>query len=165
MGRRRLAAALLFAAASLAASEAVAQQGQRASVQDVSKAVRGEETAPIGPGGVPQPPKAEDGRDYVYLDVVRVTAIRERRAARTYAVWPRITVAKEHDPAVFAAAAPRLMDALVTTLSEMAQVDWPGEARMDLSLAAELAKTQAEAIVGAGELDALDFVHVEVQIF
>ncbi|MGZ0190044.1 MAG: hypothetical protein ACKVH0_18910 [Alphaproteobacteria bacterium] len=159
--------ALIVAACCAAApSVAVAQQkGKRASITDVSKNVRGEDTTPNGPNGFPQPPKAEDGRDYVYLGVVHVTAIRNRRAARSYGVWPRFTLPEGSSPDDLLAVEVIIQDTLVSSLTEIAQIDWPGAAKLDTAIAAQLAKQRVDAILGKDKIDALDFVHVEVQVF
>lgn len=157
---------LIFAAVfALVSLDAAAQQSKRARVQDVSKAVRGEEDVPTGPAGIPRPPKSEDGRDYVYLDAVYVTAIRERRAARTYTMWPRVTVPEDGRATDIDRAEHRIRDALVAALTEVAQIDWPGPSKIDLGVASELAKARVVAVLGKGKVDALDFIHVEVQLF
>ena len=155
----------LFLFAILIAAPAFAQQGERASLSEVSKSVRGEVDVPIGPGGIPQPPAAEDGRPYYYTEIVRLTAIRDFRPVRTYAVWPRLTLPLEGSVSETARKNAAITEAILLALSEVTQVDWPGEAKIDLEVATAYARQRLASVMEDGELDALDFIHIEVQVF
>ena len=143
-----------------------AAAAQRASVTDISNAVRTDiKTVAAGPSGRQEPVTTVDGREYVYVDAVRITSIRDRRASRSYAVWPRITMAKGANSRHLVASMPRVRDAFVTALNEVTQIDWPGPTKLDTDVAISFIKQRLDRIVGAGAVDAIDFMHVEVRVF
>ena len=164
MGRRAATFLLAFTAFAFAAADAAAQ-GKRANVGEVSKSFRGDSSGAYGPTNLPRPPETEDGRDYVYLEVVFITAVRDRRPARTYSFWPRITMSEGVNGTEFWRARQRVRDAMVLALAEIVQVDWGGEAQLDATLAAQLARRNADAALGGGKVDAIEFLHIEVQVF
>ena len=157
-------AALLLCALFIA-PPAIAQQGGRASVTDVSKEVRGEGEGPVGPGGLPQPDKTEDGSEFHYLDALYVTAIRDFLPARKYTLYTRMILAEDREDAEIDAVKPYVRDALITALSDMVQIDWGGDAQLDTEIASQIAKARVVSIVGEGVVDALDFQRIEVQVF
>lgn len=144
---------------------AAAQQGQRASVTDVSKEARGESTTPTGPGGMPRPEKTEDGRDYYYFEPLNLMAIRDHQPVRKYTLFTRIILGEDTTDDDINEAKPLIRDALILALTDMAQVDWGGEAGFDQDLASRIAKDHIEAIIGEGSLDGLDFPLIQVQVF
>jgi hypothetical protein len=137
---------------------------QRASLSEVTKVVRGEED-PATAGGVELPATAEDGRPYIYLGMMHVTAYRDWRPARTYTLWPRITVPLDGDVGAFSRLEPRIRDAVSAALAEVVQLDWPDESKIDVAIAGQVAKSRVERVVGDGGLDALDFINMQVQVF
>lgn len=158
---------LLLALAVLLATavDADVAQGQRANIGDVAKSVRGEATQPYGPTDLPRQPESEDGRSYVYMEVIFVSAIRDRRPARTYSFWPRLTMSEDASTSNFWRARARVRDAMLMALTEIVQVDWGGEAQLDSDLAEQFARRNADAAMGGGKLDAIDFLHIEVEVF
>jgi len=142
-----------------------AQQGKRASTEDVSRAVRGDAQQPYGPTNLPRPEETEDGRAYIYMEVVFVTAVRDRRPARVYSFWPRITMAKDAPSAAFRKGLPIMRDALTLALAEVTQIDWPGELQLDAALASQAARERADAALGGGVVDEVEFMHIEVQAY
>ncbi len=131
---------------------------------DVAKSVRGEST-PYGPTDMPRPAESEDGRAYIYMEVLFVSAIRDRRPARTYSFWPRLTMSEDGATSDFWRARARVRDAMLMALAEIAQVDWAGEAQFDARLAEQFARRNADAAMGGGKLDAIDFLYIEVEVF
>lgn len=157
-----LSAAFVLA---LIVNQASAQKGQRASVTDVTKEVRGEGEGPVGPGGMPRPDKTEDGRDYYYFEAVYITAIRDNLPARKYTLWTRLVLAEEKTDADIDEVKPQIRDALITALSDMVQIDWGGDAEFDTDIASQIAMDQIQSIVREGTVEALDFPLIEVQVF
>lgn len=140
-------------------------KGKRADVRDVSGAVRGEQVRGYGPSNLPRTPRSEDGRLYYYLEAVSVTAIRNRLPARSYSFWPRLTLAADAEDDVVEEMLPVVRDAITLALTDIAQVDWAGEARIDPAVAGDFARERIDAVLGGGVLDAVDFLHIEVQVF
>jgi|GEM_PF-2499558 len=159
-----IAIGAILLGAGLSSAPADAQrQGKRASVQEVTKAVRGESQKEFGPTNLPRPPETEDGREYVYLEVIFVTAIRDRRPARTYSFWPRLTMSKDAPSDAYWRGLPRVRDAMTLALAEVTQIDWPGPTQLDAALASRLAQKRADAAMGGGVVDEIEFLHIEVQ--
>lgn len=148
------------------APDAFAQgSGKRANVSDVSKAVNRGEGGTYGPTNLPRPPATEDGRDLVYLDVVFITALRDNRPARLYSFWPRLTMATDASATDYYRNSAHVQDAMITALAQVAQIDWPGESKLDVGLASQLSKDTVNRALGGVPLDAIDFLHIEVQVF
>lgn len=166
MSRRlRLLLPLLVAAFGLTAAPGYGQQGKRATLRDVTDVIKGEELRGYGPADLPRPPFSDDGRPLIYLNPVFVTAVRDRRPARTYSFWARLTLAKDAPDDLLTRKLPMIRDAMALALSDITQVDWPGDARIDLAVASSFAQERVDAAVGGGVLDAIDFLHIEVQVF
>lgn len=163
---RTICLAALAAILTLTALPAFAQgSGRRADVGEVSKAIGGDTKKYYGPTDLPRPPFAEDGREFVYLDPVFVTAIRGRRPARTYSFWPRITMSKESPSSNFFRQRSMVRDALMLALAQIAQIDWPGEIMFDAALASRAAQARIDQALGGGKIDAIDFLYIDVQVF
>ncbi len=154
--------ALLLAALAVTPEHASAQ---RADVGEVSKSIRGEYQGTYGPTNLPRPMEAEDGRKYVYLDAIMITAVRDRRPARTYAFWPRLTMAKGVGQQVYWQGLPRARDAMMMALAEVTQIDWPGVTKLDAALAAAVAQKRADAAMGGGVIEEIEFMHIEVALY
>lgn len=155
-------AALLLAGA----PDAFAQgSGKRANVSEVSKNVSGGEEGTYGPTNLPRPPATEDGRDLVYLEVMFITALRDNRPARTYSLWPRLTMSPDASASNYYRNSAHVRDAMITALAQVAQIDWPGESKLDVGLASQLTKETVNRALGGVQLDAIDFLHIEVQAF
>lgn len=148
-----------------AAATHAGASGKRANVGEVSKAVSGSEDATYSPGGLARPPKTEDGRDLVYMEVMFVTALRENRPARLYSLWPRLTMSPDASASNYYGSSAQVRDAMITVLGQLVQIDWPGESHLDVGLASQLAKDNVNRALGSVKLDAIDFVHIEVQIY
>lgn len=166
MSVRMLFALPLLAALTLASAPAFGQgAGKRADVGDVSKAVGGDTSKYYGPIDLPRPPQTDDGRDLVYMDPVFVTAIRRRRPARTYTFWPRLTMTKDATSSNFFRARALVRDAMMVSLAQIAQIDWPGDTKFDAPLASRAARQRVDLVLGGGKVDAIDFLYIQVQMF
>jgi len=157
-----LAAVLLFSGAPDARAQG---SGKRANVSAVSDSVGGDDGATYGPAALPRPPKTEDGRDLVYMDVLFVTALRDNRPVRLYSFWPRLTMSSDASASNYYRSSAHVHDAMITALAQVAQIDWPGESLMDVGLASQLSKDTVNRALGGAKLDAIDFLYIEVQAF
>lgn len=139
--------------------------GRRADVAEVAKAVSGDNKKYFGPTNLPRPPFTEDGRHLVYMDPVFVSAIRGRRPVRTYTFWPRLTMSDGADQSDFFSKRAHVRDAVMLALAQIAQIDWPGETMFDAALASRASKARIAGTLGDGNVDAIDFLFIDVQVF